>query len=66
VEGVGQPDQHAGAEPGDQRVADGGGDPVAVGVAGEVGLADQLAQRAGDLDRPDGLGVDLGGIVKIT
>ena len=66
VEGVGEPDQHAVAEPADQLVASDGVDLVPVGAAGEVGLVDQLAQRVGDLDGPDGVGVDLGGVVKIT
>jgi hypothetical protein len=39
---------------------------VVVGVAGEVGVVDQLAQRPGDLGGPVLVGVDLGGTLKIT
>jgi hypothetical protein len=53
VGGVGQPDGHALAEPGDLPVADGGVELGAAGGAGPVGLADQLAQPVGDLGRPD-------------
>jgi hypothetical protein len=63
--GVGQPDEHAGAEPCDQLVADGTVDCVKVLVAGQVGVVDQLAQRLGDLGRPVRVGVDLGGTLKI-
>jgi hypothetical protein len=66
AEGVGQRDQHAVAEPADQLVADGEVDLVEPGVAGQVGLVDQLAQRPGDLRGPDGVWVDLGGVVKIA
>ena len=64
--GVGQSDQHPVAEPGDQRVADVGGDRWVAGLAGEVRVVDQLAQRPGDLAGPDRVGVDLGGVVKIA
>jgi hypothetical protein len=66
VAGVGQPGAHAVAEPADQGVADLGVDRVETGVAGEVGVVDQFAQRPGDLGRPERVGVDLGGVVKIT
>jgi hypothetical protein len=39
---------------------------VAAGLAGEVRLADQFPQRAGDLPGPDRTRVDLGGGVKIS
>jgi len=63
--GVGQPDQHPVAEPVDQPGADVVGVRVEAGVAGEVGFVDQPAQRVGDLGRPGGVGVDLGGAVEI-
>ena len=66
ADGVGQSGPYAVEEPADQRVADLGGDLVVAGVAGEVGVVDQPAQRAGDLARPVLVGVDLGGVVKIT
>jgi hypothetical protein len=55
-EGVGQPDQHSVAEPGEQRDADVGGDRGPALFAGEVGRTDQLALRVGDLGRPHGVG----------
>ena len=64
--GVGQPGAHAMAEPVDQCVADLGVDRVETGRPGEVGVVDQFAQRPRDLGRPDRVGVDLGGVVKIT
>ena len=64
--GVGQSSQYPVTEPGDQRVADVGGDRDVAGRAGEVGVVDQFAQRPGDLARPDRVRVDLGGAVKIT
>ena len=36
------------------------------GFAGEVGLVDQPTQRIGDLDGPHRIGIDLGGVGKIT
>jgi integrase len=50
---------------GDQRVLDIGRDRIESLVTGQVGLADQLAQRLGDLGRPARVRVDLGGTVKI-
>ena len=65
-EGVGQPDQHADVGPGDQLVADLGGDRGQALVAGEVGVVNQPAQRVGDLDRPHRVGVDLRGVVQVS
>ena len=39
---------------------------MSAAIAGEVGLVDQLTQRVGDLGGPHRVGVDLGGVVKIT
>ena len=64
--GVGQSSQYPVTEPGDQRVADVGGDRDVAARAGEVGVVDQFAQRPGDLARPDRVRLDLGGVVKIT
>ncbi|MGH3565350.1 MAG: hypothetical protein ACRDRH_04845 [Pseudonocardia sp.] len=58
--GVGQPDEHAVTELGEQLVAGVGGDRGQGLCAGEVGLVDQPAQRVGDLDGPDRVGVDRG------
>jgi hypothetical protein len=54
------------AESAGQRVEHRRVDLVFAGVAGEVGLVDQFAQRPGDLARPDLVWVDLGGVVKIA
>jgi hypothetical protein len=64
--GVGQSDQHAVAEPVEQRGGDIVGDRVAAVVTGLVRFVDQPAQRLGDLDRPHRVGVDVGGIVEVT
>ena len=64
--GVGQPDQHSGSEPLGQGGFDLGVDPVAAGVAGEVGFVDQLAQRVGDLGGPVRVGVDLTRAVEVA
>ena len=64
--GVGQPDRSSVAQPAQQPLADVGGDRDVAARAGEVGVVDQFAQRPGDLRGPDRVGIDLGGIVKIT
>ena len=64
--GVGQSDLHAVAELLDQLVFDVLLDRVPAGLAGEVGFVDQAAQRVGDLRGPGRVGIDLGGIIKIT
>jgi hypothetical protein len=45
---------------------DGVGDGVVSGVAGEVGLVDQVAQGVGDLGGPVRVGVGLSGAGEIT
>ena len=64
--GVGQSDRSSVAQPAQQLFADVDGDRVVALFAGLVGVVDQLAQRVGDLDRPDGVGVDLRGVGEIT
>jgi hypothetical protein len=64
--GVGQPDRSSVAQPAQRLLADVDGDRVVALVAGLVGVVDQLAQRVGDLDRPDGVGVDLRGVGEVT
>jgi hypothetical protein len=51
---------------GPQRVADRGVDAVAAGLAGQVGVVDQRAQRVGDLGRPHRAGIHLGRVVEIA
>jgi hypothetical protein len=64
--GVGQLDLHPVGEQFDQLVVDAGLDGVAAGVASEIGLVDQAAQRVGDLVGPVRVGVELSGTGKIT